>query len=217
MQPRPSSDAAGRARRPYAPRMAPTERREQLVDAALSVILAQGYEGVTIEAIARAAGVTRPVIYDHFENLGAVLQALIAREERYAVQQLEQVVPDQPGDRDPAELLAAGMRRFLDAVASRPATWRIILLPLEGTPAIVRHNVETNRALTLERIESLVRWALDGSDSPDALDVELTAHAIRSFGEEAGRMVLTDAEHYSPERYEQFVKTLMSRVWPLSP
>jgi AcrR family transcriptional regulator len=197
--------------------MAPTERREQLIDAALSVILAHGYEGVTIEAIARAAGVTRPVIYDHFENLGALLLALIAREEHCALAQLEQVVPDRPGDRDPAELMASGVRRFLDAVASRPATWQIILLPLEGTPAIVRHNVETNRARTVERIEALVRWAQERSEPADALDVELTAHAIRSFGEEAGRMVLTDPQRYSPQRYERFVETVMSRVWPLSP
>lgn len=201
--------------------MAPTERREQLIDAALSVILAHGYEGVTIEAIARAAGVTRPVIYDHFENLGALLQALIGREERYALAQLAQlaqVVPQRPGDRDrPAELMAAGMRRFLDAVASRPATWRIILLPLEGTPAIVRRNVETNRARTLEQIEALVRWALECCEPADRLDVELTARAILSFGEEAGRMVLTDAQHYAPQRYERFVETVMSRVWPLAP
>src|SRR5690242_13726806 len=61
----PPPDAA-RGRRRYAPRMAPEQRREQLLDAALSVILEQGYSGVSIEAIARAAGVTRPVIYDHF-------------------------------------------------------------------------------------------------------------------------------------------------------
>jgi AcrR family transcriptional regulator len=197
--------------------MAPTERREQLLDAALSVILAHGYEGVTIEAIARSAGVTRPVIYDHFENLGALLQALIGREERYALAQLARVVPQRPGDRDPAELMAAGVRRFLDAVASRPATWRIILLPLDGTPAIVRHNVETNRARTLERIEAVVRWALERCEPADVLDVELTARAILSFAEEAGRMVLTDAQHYPPQRYEQFVETVMRRVWPLAP
>ena len=33
------------------------------IDAALQVIVEQGYEGVSIEAIARTAGVTRPVIY----------------------------------------------------------------------------------------------------------------------------------------------------------
>src|SRR5580698_2814066 len=100
--------ATAKTRRPYAPRMAPTERREQVIDAALSVIVEQGYEGVSIEAIARTAGVTRPVIYDHFPNLAALLQALIEREENYALAQLAEVVPDTgpaDGPSDPAELV----------------------------------------------------------------------------------------------------------------
>jgi AcrR family transcriptional regulator len=193
--------------------MAPQQRREQLIDAALSVIIEQGYEGVSIEAIARTAGVTRPVIYDHFPNLGRLLQALIAREETYALAQLAEVVPDAPQEGDPAELFAAGVRRFLDAVASRPDTWRIILLPLEGTPAIVREHVETNRARLLERLEELVLWAIARSRIPEDLDVEIGARAILRLSEEAGRMVLTDAERFSPERYEHFVLALMRLIW----
>jgi AcrR family transcriptional regulator len=208
------SDATGRQRRRYAPRMPPEQRREQLIDAALSVILELGYSGVSIEAIARAAGVTRPVVYDHFPNLGRLLHALVEREESYALAQLEHVVPESPGDLEPGELLAGGVRRFLDAVASRPATWRIILLPPAGTPAIVRQHVEINRAQMLQRIERLVTWALTRPELPDDLDVELTARAIRDLGEEAGRMVLTDPEHYPPERYERFVETVMGLVWP---
>ena len=189
--------------------MPPEQRREQLVDAALSVILEQGYGGVSIEAIARAAGVTRPVIYDHFPNLGTLLHALVEREERYSREQLERVVPDDPGDSDPVEVLAGSVRRFLDAVTARPATWRIILLPLDGTPAIVREHVETHRAKILERIERLVRWAIKRNELPSDLDVELTARAIRDLGEEAGRMVLTDPERYSPDRYERFVQSVM--------
>ena len=188
--------------------MPPEKRREQLIDAALTVILEQGYEGVSIEAVARTAGVTRPVVYDHYPNLAQLLQALIEREERYALAQLDEVVPDDPGERDLAELLASGVRQFLAAVASRPATWRIILLPLEGTPAIVRHNVETHRARTLERLERLVRWAMDRAAAPRELDVELTARAIRGLAEEAGRAVLTDPERYSPDRYERFVQSM---------
>jgi AcrR family transcriptional regulator len=193
--------------------MPPHERREQLLDAALSVIVRDGYEGVSIEAIARTAGVTRPVIYDHFPNLGRLLQALIEREERYALEQLAAVVPDWPGDGAPPELFATGVRRFLDAVASRPATWRIILLPPEGTPAIVREHVERNRALMLERIETLVSWALSRAGVAAKLDVELCARAIRSLSEEAGRMVLTDPEHYSAERYEHFALAVMRIIW----
>src|SRR5580704_2057305 len=101
-----ASDAAPKPRRPYAPRLPPGQRREQLIDAALSVIVDQGYEGVSIEAIARTAGVTRPVIYDHFPNLGKLLRALIEREEDYALAQLAEVVPDPPTNDDPAKLFA---------------------------------------------------------------------------------------------------------------
>jgi AcrR family transcriptional regulator len=194
--------------------MPPAQRREQLVDAALQVILDQGYSGVSIEAVAREAGVTRPVVYDHFPNLGRLLHALVEREERISLEQLEQVVPDDPGDKDPAELLVGGVRRFLEAVARRPATWRIILLPLEGTPAIVREHVETNRAKTQERIAKLVRWAVRRPELPDDLDVELTARAIRVLAEDAGRTLLTDPESYPRERYEEFVRTVLALVLP---
>lgn len=187
------------------------QRREELLDAALSVIL-QGYSGVSIEAIARLAGVTRPVVYYHY--LGELLQALIEREERYSVAQLEHVVPEDPGELEPVSVLADGVRRFLDAVACRPATWAIILLPPEGTPAIVRQHVETNRARVLVRIEQLVRWALERPELPGVLDVELIARAIQDLGEQAGRMVLTDPQSYAPERYERFVESIMSLLWP---
>jgi AcrR family transcriptional regulator len=194
--------------------MPPAERREQLIDAALAVILEQGYSGVSIEAIAREAGVTRPVVYDHFPNLGRLLYALVEREERISLEQLEQVVPDEPGDREPIDLLAEGVKGFLEAVASRPATWRIILLPLEGTPQVVRDHIETNRARTQERIAQLVRWAMTRPEIPDDLDVELTARAIRVLGEDAGQTLLTDPESYSPERYEQFVRSALRLILP---
>jgi AcrR family transcriptional regulator len=202
------------ARRRYAPRLPPEQRREQLLDAALSVIVEQGYGGVSIEAVARTAGVTRPVVYDHFPNLVTLLHALVEREERYSLEQLDHVVPPEPGEADPVQTLAGGVRRFLDAVVSRPATWRLILLPLDGTPAIVRDHVESNRARMLARIERLVRRSVEHGNLPSDLDVPLAARAIRDLGEEAGRMVLTDPERYSPERYGRFVESVMKLLAP---
>ena len=82
------TDVPTKRRRRYAPRMAPEQRREQLIDAAIEVILERGYAGVSIEAIAREAGITRPVVYDHFPNLNRLLHAVIEREERIALEQL---------------------------------------------------------------------------------------------------------------------------------
>lgn len=208
------SDVEPKPRRRYAPRMPPEQRREHLLDATLTVIVEHGYSGVSIEAVARAAGVTRPVVYDHFPNLGRLLRALVEREERLALDQLEHVVPQNADGLDPPALLRAAARRFLDAVSSRPATWRVILFPPAGTPASVRELVETNRAQALARIEGLVRWAVKRAALPADLDVELAARALRDLGEEAERMVLTDPRHYSPERYEQFVATVIRLLWP---
>jgi AcrR family transcriptional regulator len=196
--------------------MPPGQRREQLIDAALSMILERGYGGVSIEAIARAAGVTRPVVYDHFPNLPLLLHALVKREERYSLEQLDQVVPPVPGadgKTDPAEILSDAVRRFLDAVMERPATWRLILLPLEGTPSLVREHVEINRARIVERIEVFVRWAIERGQLPADLDVELAARAIRDLGEEAGRTVLTDPDRFPPDRYEAFVRGILKLIW----
>ncbi len=188
-----------------------------MIDAALGVILEHGYGRVSIEAVARAAGVTRPVVYDHFPNLPRLLHALVEREERYSLEQLDDVVPELPfqtGPEDPSEILAAAVRRFLDAVMDRPATWRLILLPLDGTPALVRDHVEVNRARILERIKGFVEASIDLGQLPAELDVELAARAIRDLAESAGRTVLTDPRRYPPDRYEYFVRTVLHLIWP---
>ena len=194
--------------------MAPAERREQLLDAALKVVLEQGYARVSIEAIARMAGVTRPVIYDHFPNLGALIQALIEREERYALTQLAEVVPDlrTHPEVDLSMLLHVGIPHFFESVTDRPSTWRLILLPLEGTPEIVRQYVEANRALVFGRIEDVVRAAVQSGELTQQLDIELTARAIMGLAWDAGAMILTDTEGHTPERYKAFVRILADQL-----
>ena len=173
------------------------------------MIVEQGYEGISIEAVARAAGVTRPVVYDHFPNLAELLQTLIAREEQRSLAQLAEVVPEQDYEADPVDGLVGGVRRFLEAVSERPTSWRLILLPLDGTPSFVRENVESNRARILERIERFVSWSVDQGHLPSDLDVELCARTLRDLAEEAGRMVLTDPERFTPDRYASFVRSIM--------
>src|SRR5687768_7964136 len=89
------------ARRPYAPRMAPEERRAQLLDAAIEVISRDGYAGVSVDAIAREAAVTRPVVYGVFANLEELLYALLDRQERRALEQLAAALPLDLGEQEP--------------------------------------------------------------------------------------------------------------------
>ena len=178
------------------------------------MIIEQGFHEVSIEAVARVAGVTRPVVYDHFPNLARLLTALIEREEQLALAELEGIIPTDPGDRDPTDVVVGGIARFLDCVEARPDSWRLILLPLEGTPAIVREPVEANRAEVLTQIDGLVRWAVERKGAPDGMDVDLTARAIETLGEEAGRMVLQDPEQFPKQRYVDFAAWLVRLLWP---
>lgn len=79
---------------------------------------------------------------------------------------------------------------------------------------MIREQVETNRARTTARIATLVRWAFDQPEFPHDVDIELSAHAIRHLSEEAGRMVLTNPERFTPERYDHFVRAVVGLVWP---
>ena len=64
--------------RPPGPRRDPAERREDLLDAAVTAIREHGPK-VSMAELAAAAGVTRPILYDHFGDRAGVAAALVAR------------------------------------------------------------------------------------------------------------------------------------------
>jgi len=145
------------ARRPYAPRLPAAERREQLVEAALDIALARGFHAVSVDAVARACGVTRPVVYGLFEDRTALLTALADRAEERSLAQLAGVFPaleDLPTDADPDELLVAGVTAYLSAVAEDPRTWRVVLLPPEGAPAEIAGRVDQHRRVLLRQLRA---------------------------------------------------------------
>lgn len=63
-------------------RLAHADRREDLIDAAMHLVTAEGVEAVTMESVADAAGVSRPLVYKHFANRSDILVAVFRRESR---------------------------------------------------------------------------------------------------------------------------------------
>lgn len=47
-------------------RLSKQARREQLLEAAVTVVRTRGADGLTLVTLAEAAGVSRPIVYDHF-------------------------------------------------------------------------------------------------------------------------------------------------------
>lgn len=188
------------------------ERREQLLDTTLDLVDERGFHAITIEAVAHAAGVTRPIVYKQFDDLGGLVEALIDREEDRAVSQLARAIPSIPGDRDPDELLVQGMRLFLEAVREAPKTWRLILMPPEGVPAILVERTTRTRAGILRQLERLVAWGVERRGGPKALDVELFSRLILEIAEDSARLVLTQPRKFTVDRIVRFTATLLEAV-----
>lgn len=195
------------SRRPYAARVPAGVRREQLLDAALAVLVREGYDAVSIDAIAREAGVTRPVVYGVFDGLGELLAALLDRQQERAVAQLLDALPAADRLTDPDEMVLLTVRRMIEQVRSDPMTWQPILA-WPGAPEAVRSRIEESRAGVIDQIAGLMQVGLVLRGGP-ALDAEVMAHAITAVLEHFGRLLLTDPDRFETERLVDGVAVLL--------
>ena len=77
---------------PKRTRLSPEDRRSQLLDCSHNIIRQQGLSSFTMEALAREAGVSNPLVYKYFDTRLAILQELLVREtERFNATLREQV------------------------------------------------------------------------------------------------------------------------------
>lgn len=188
------------------------QRREQLLDVTLGIIVERGWGALSIEAVAREAGITRPVVYGLFDDLPGLLNALFERETQRVLAQLAGVIPTNPGERDPDDLLVESLHAFLGAVQEAPNTWRLVLLPVEGTPAVLRERVAGYRELVRSQLEQILAWGAKRRGGPDWLDVELFAGIVQAVGEYAATLVLTQPERFPAERVVRFIAAMLAAV-----
>lgn len=197
-----------RKRRPYAARMPMEERRTQLLDAALRVIDRDGYDGVSIDAIAKEAGVTRPVVYGAFEGLGALLTALLDRQQQRAITQLFAALPTETVT-DAVAVVDLSGPRLHRMLLDDPVTWRAILQSPANVPEVVRARIEADRQQVRTIIEGLVTGVL----GPE-VDAPVMAHGIIALLEHFGRLVLDDPEEYDAARLTAAARVLAAQWAP---
>lgn len=184
------------ARRRYAARMPLEERREALLDAALRVLVRDGYGQLTISAIATEADVTRPVVYDAYGGIDPLLRALLDRTQQRAADAALALIPaGVPVEVD--EWLVEAADGLLQAVQADPETWRPVLGLIDGTPTAVRERIES----TLVILREFVAEVLDTNLGPEAeVDVEVVAHSLVALVQEFARLLLSNPEEYPKDR-----------------
>ncbi|HUR74722.1 MAG TPA: TetR/AcrR family transcriptional regulator [Sporichthya sp.] len=173
-------------------RMSAEDRREQLLDVALDVAAAEGFYAVSIDRVAREAGVTRTLIYSQFGDLAGLVSALVERETDSAMAGLVDALAPMPEELDFVEVGEALLRAMVAAVERAPRSWAILFNPPEGGPPELHERIAAGRALARAHVQELLTSRL-----PDEVtDPELAAHLHQLLGEELVRLHMRDPQRY---------------------
>jgi AcrR family transcriptional regulator len=108
------------------------ETRETLIAAARPLFAADGFAGVALETIVRAAGVTRGALYHHFADKTDLFAAVFERVEAEVAARMGEALAA-ADETDPVEVMRLGVDFWLDA-CSDPEVQRITLL---DAPAVL--------------------------------------------------------------------------------
>lgn len=189
--------------RPRAAHLGPERRRPQVLDAALAIAVRDGISAVSFGTVAEALGVTRPVVYACFPDRGAMIQALVEREEQVILTTALAAMPPRAVEA-PEEVFVAGFQALLNTVAEHADSWRLIF---EGAPdtAVAEHFGHGRRVIAteFERLirPTLKRWGTKSLDKKIPVLVELFLSAC----EGAVRSLLATDSRWTPDELGAFV------------
>jgi AcrR family transcriptional regulator len=193
--------------------MSAAERREQLLDVTKTLVGEQGFHDLSIEAIAKRAGITRPVIYAHFEDLDGLLEAMLEREAVRALAQLAAIMPTElPEGAARSDALLGALRGYLQAIEADPVTWRLVLMPPEGAPRVLREQVERGRDAVVGALAKVVGPGL--APQRPSPDPQLTARLLSALADEAARLLLSRPDEYPLERLVSHAEWLLDQLVP---
>jgi AcrR family transcriptional regulator len=200
MSVRQSTRATGRKR---AAHLGPERRRPLVLDAAHDLFLANGFDGTSMDAIAQAAGVSKPVVYDCFASKDELFTAMLDREEERVLRETEAALRTQGGATDPEGALIRGFDAFLTAVAESPDIYRVVFLGEGGGNEVVAGRI----ARGLERQAQLAatitrRWVEGLADIEDDAEAEAVAQllgqTIVGLAQVGARTLLRDPDRWTP-------------------
>lgn len=160
-------------------RLPAAERRVQLLRAALSVFAAEGFPHATMESVATEAGVTKPVLYQHFSSKRELFLELL----RTVGTELTETVGDATREAASArEMVVDGFVAYFHFVADHPAEFRLLFG--EG----VRTDPEFARAVAeVEgRLADFIAALID-IEELTAAERLMFAHGILGLAEATGR------------------------------
>ena len=159
-------------------RLTADARRRQLFSVALSLFAEHGYSATTMDDIAEAAGVTKPLVYQHFESKRALYLELL---DVFSTEMIERIVAATAAAEGPRQQVETGFAAYFELMVGNEDAFRI----LYGRDA----PDDPELGAALRRVEEAIAVAIDplidaGLEPSHRL---LLAHAVVGMAEGASR------------------------------
>jgi AcrR family transcriptional regulator len=171
--------AAGSKRLPRA------VREQQMLDAAVQMFSMNGYHETSMDSIAAAAQISKPMLYLYYGSKEELFGACLDRELRRFVEAVRTSIDF---EQSPKDLLRNTIRAFLHYIDTNRASWIVMYTQATSSQAFA-HTVREGR----ERIVELVGRLLQaGTRNPEpGVDFDMMAVALVGAGEAIASRVST--------------------------
>jgi AcrR family transcriptional regulator len=160
---------------------APELRIERVLDSAAELLVRWGYQRVTIDDVARHAGIGKGTVYLHFRSKDALFLTVLLRVHRALVERMVDRM-----DSDAREVLPSRMMRHVyDEMAADPVARSLYLGDVEVLGRLAHEAAGTLDEFTTRRQEVLVehiRLLADGGCLRPGLDNESALYAFSAVG-----------------------------------
>jgi AcrR family transcriptional regulator len=162
-------------------RLTAEQRREQLVSVALELFARSGYRATTMDDIAEAAGVTKPLVYQHFSSKRALYLELVNSIAQELLIAVRTAVTQAEGPRQQVEM---GFAAYFRMVISREAEFRLLYGRDHADDKELGRALRTVEDAMAAAIEPLIDAGLDDDHR------QLLAYAVVGMAEGASRQFM---------------------------
>jgi AcrR family transcriptional regulator len=185
-------------------------RRRQLLGAAREVFVAQGYHAAAMDEIAERAGVSKPVLYQHFPGKLELYIALLDE----SVEELVRIVRDAlSSTTDNRQRVPATFQAFFDFVSSSGEAFRLVFESDLSNEPEVRQRLNRTMSDCADMISQFIREDAGLSDD----EAHLLGMALVGMAQVSSRYWLSTGQGIPKDAAEQLLARLAWRGisgWP---
>jgi AcrR family transcriptional regulator len=175
-------------------RLTAEQRRQQLFAVALELFAQRGYRPTTMDDIAERAGVTKPLLYQHFSSKRALYLELVNSIAQDLLTAIRRAVLRAEGPRQQVEL---GFAAYFKLVVSNEAEFRLLYGRDHADDLELGRALRTVEDAIAEAIDPLIDAGLDADHR------RLLAYGIVGMAEGASRHFMTNRPTTDDEADEE--------------